>query len=617
MKKKIVISILSLVLTTGLILTGCSSLSVSTSSDAATESTETSETDASEETTDSTDTAETTETSADTTETTTDTGELITPIESLDLTDMFSSGDLETGYDESTSTVVTLDGDSISISGSGATADGTTLTITEEGTYIISGELTDGQILIEADESAKITLVLDGVTITNDDSACILVKTADKVFVTLANGTTNTLSDTGDEYVQTDDTMSVDGVIFSKEDITFNGSGELIINANYANGIVGKDDVVFTGGIYTINSTGNSIEGKDSVRIKDGTFTLTSGEGKDGIHSSNEEDAGKGFIYIEGGDITISSQDDGIHAGTALIIAGGTINITESYEGLEGDTIDITGGTINVIASDDGLNASTSTSQDTDNASMEMGGMMEESDAYIRITGGDLTVDAGGDGIDSNGDLYIDGGNVVVYGPTDSMNAALDYGDMNAVAEITGGTVMIGGSSGMATTFTDGSTQYSIAYGFEETVSAGTEVVLTDSEGNEILSYISDKDIQHIIFSSSDITEGEYTITAGDQTATITVESVVTSEGTSAGMGGGPMGGGQGGFGGNGGPGKMNQDGSAAGFSGEMPTDGQMPEGMEAPTDGQMPEAPTSDTDTESDSTDSSETTDSSTNASS
>ena len=115
MKKKIVISILSLVLTTGLILTGCSSLSVSTSSDAATESTETSETDASEETTDSTDTAETTETSADTTETTTDTGELITPIESLDLTDMFSSGDLETGYDESTSTVVTLDGDSISI----------------------------------------------------------------------------------------------------------------------------------------------------------------------------------------------------------------------------------------------------------------------------------------------------------------------------------------------------------------------------------------------------------------------------------------------------------------------------------------------------------------------
>ena len=149
MKKKIVISILSLVLTTGLILTGCSSLSVSTTSDSATESTDTSVTDASEETTDSTDTTETT-----TAETTTDTGELITPIESLDLTDMFSSGDLETGYDESTSTVVTLDGDSISVSGSGATADGTTLTITEEGTYIISGELTDGQILIEADESA-------------------------------------------------------------------------------------------------------------------------------------------------------------------------------------------------------------------------------------------------------------------------------------------------------------------------------------------------------------------------------------------------------------------------------------------------------------------------------
>ncbi|MCR5102682.1 MAG: carbohydrate-binding domain-containing protein [Butyrivibrio sp.] len=607
MKKKIVISILSLVVASGLILAGCSSVS-SISTEDGTSSTSTSVETRENDSSSDTEVAETSTVTDTSTSTSTDTGELITPISDLTLDDMFSSRDLETGYDESSSTTITLSDAEISISGEGATADGTTLTITEAGTYIISGELSDGQIIIEADDTAKIQLVLNGVTITNDDSACILVKTADKVFVTLADGSVNTLSDTGVEYTQTDDTMSVDGVIFSKEDITFNGSGTLNINASYANGIVGKDDVVFTGGTYNIESTGNSIEGKDSVRIKDGTFNLTSGDGKDGIHTSNEEDAGKGFIYIEGGDITISSQDDGIHAGTALIIAGGTINVTESYEGLEGDTIDITGGTITVNASDDGLNASTSTSQDTDNASMEMGGMMEESDAYIRITDGEITVTAGGDGIDSNGDLYVDGGTTIVYGPTDSMNAALDYGDMNASAVITGGTFMAGGSSGMATTFTEDSTQYSIMYGFESTVSAGTEIVLTDSEGNEILTYTSDKDLQNIILSSADITEGEYTITAGDQTDTITVESVSTTAGNTTGGfgGGGQMGGGpgQGGQGFGKGQGEMPTDGEAP--SGEMPTDGQMPSGGKGPMGNMQSEDQSTETTETTESTDTS-----------
>ena len=520
---------------------------------------------------------------------TTSTGD-VTKVSDLDTGNMFTDRDIDTGYDESQSATITLNGDSAEGSGNGFSIDGTTITITEEGTYIFKGDLSDGQIVVEAADTAKIQIVLNGVNITNDDSACIWVKSADKVFVTLAAGSDNTLSDTGAEYTQTDDSSNVDGVIFSKDDITFNGSGTLTINAGYVNGIVGKDDVKFTSGTYNITATGNAIEGKDSVRIKDGTFVLSSGDEKDGIHTSNEEDAGKGYIYIEGGDITISAKDDGIHAATVLYIAGGNIDVTESYEGLEGDTIDILGGNIKVKASDDGLNASTSTFQDEFGFGNMGGGMDYDENAYIHIYGGELYINADGDGIDSNGDLYVDGGYVIVDGPEQDFNGTLDTGGN---AYIYGGTVIAVGSAGMTETFSSDSEQYSVKYGFESTLEAGTEITITDSNGNELLSYTLTKSAASLVFSSADLAEGDYTITAGETSDTFSISDKATSAGVESGFGPG-MGGGPNG---NGGERPEFKEGEMPDFpDGERPEfkDGEMPDfengEFPQPPSGEMPQ---------------------------
>ena len=492
--------------------------------------------------------------------------------------DMFTKRDLDPSYDESTASKITFDNDSVSMEGDGVSADGSVVTITAEGTYILSGTSADGQVIVSANDTSKVQLVLDDLTLTNDDSACILVENADKVFITLADGSDNTLSDTGTEYTQSLEDTTVDGVIFSKDTLTLNGTGTLNVNANYDNGIVSKDDLKITSGTYNITSTGKALEGKDSIRIKSGNITITSQD--DALHSDNEED-GKGFIYIENGTLTISTKDDGIHAQNAISIVGGTINIEQSYEGIEAQQIDVNGGTIHVVASDDGINASdgsgsgqegffggmngmnrdttTSATQESTNysslASAEViedsdsdamarggmgggmgGGMMDtDENAYLRITGGDLTVNANGDGLDTNGYLYIDGGNITVYGPTNSGNGAVDYG---LGATITGGTVMIAGSAGMAETFGSDSTQYSIMTTFDSVISAGTEVTLTDSSGNVVLQFTPEKDYQNVILSSPSLAEGSYTLTAGSVSKEITVSSITTTVGSGNTMGG-------------------------------------------------------------------------------
>jgi len=238
--------------------------------------------------------------------------------------DMFTDRDKDASYDESSATKVNL-----------SEIKDSTYTITKEGVYILSGTYS-GQIIVNVADTAKVQLVLDGVTITNESTAAIYVKEADKVFVTLKDGTTSTLTTSG-TFVATDDN-NVDGVIFSKGDLTINGSGSLKISSS-AHGIVGKDDVVITGGNIDITSTKKGISGKDSVRIADGTINITTGT--DGIHSENSDDTSNGFVYIEGGTITINAADDGIHAGTNLDIVGGKIDITQSNEGLEGKDVNI------------------------------------------------------------------------------------------------------------------------------------------------------------------------------------------------------------------------------------------------------------------------------------
>ena len=578
---------------------------------------------------------ESTENLSDETLSTTETGSADTE-NSLDESAMdleFTARDLDVGYEESTAVQVTLSDSGIQVSGDGAEADGTTLTIKEEGTYVISGSLSSGQIVVEADDSAKIHLVLNGVSVLCENSAALLIRGADKVFVTLAEGSENTL-ESGSEAPSGED-ENVDGVIFSRSDLTLNGSGSLTINAGYKHGIVSKDDLVITGGVYNITAVGGGLYGMDCVKILDGTFNLN--VEMDGIQSDNEEDADRGFVYIAGGtyditadhdgiqaetllkvadgtinittgtgsgaavngssdtdstsngstnvtdssssesikglksgslleitggtivinseddsvhsngsititagNLTFSSDDDAVHADENLQIDGGSIQILQSYEGLEGKSVVINDGTISLVSADDGINVNGGAD------SSGFGGFgrgfetdsfgSSETDIYIAINGGGITIDASGDGLDSNGNLYITGGVTYISGPSDSGNGALDYGE-GCTGEISGGVLLAVGASGMAENMSSSSTQCTFMQNLDETASGGDTVTITDASGNVLASYTPVRSYQNIIFSCPELQVGEtYTVTAGSQR--VAVEQSDTVVGESSGMGG-------------------------------------------------------------------------------
>ena len=463
----------------------------------------------------------------------------------IDITDMFTKRDLAGNYDESEAVKITLSGKTAACNSSNVQIEDGVVTIKAAGVYVLSGTLTDGTIVVDAGDDDKVQLVLDGVSIMAADYAAIYAKNADKVFVTLAEGAGNSLTVSGD-YIQTDDN-NVDAVIFAKCDLTLNGTGSLTVKDNTGHGIVSKDDLVVTGGTYTIYSQDHCLNGKDSVRIADGTFNLSCDE--DGIHAGND-DQQDGYVYIEGGDINISVGDDAIHAEGLLIITGGDIDVSKSCEGVEGDKILVTGGDIDVISSDDGFNAAGGSSGSGDNhdgfgdssgsgdnhdgfgggPGMDGVDMDADSDAYILITGGTININADGDGIDSNGCIGITGGSVYVLGPSDNGNGAMDYG---ICAAITGGEIVAVGGSGMAQGFGDESTQCSALVNFDEWIDAGETITLTDSDGKEVLSYKADKKFNSVVISTSDMKQGDnYTLTVGDQSSTFILDDITYSEGS-------------------------------------------------------------------------------------
>ena len=242
---------------------------------------------------------------------------------SVDLSNPFTDRDKEIGYDTDSSHVITLEGSSASCASDSVQIDGSVVTIITEGTYILSGSLEDGMILIDAADSEKVQLVLNGATIASSTSAAIYVRSADKVFLTTATGTDNTLSN-GGEYIAIDDN-NIDAVVFSKADLTLNGAGTLTVNAAAGHGVVSKDDLVLTSGTYAITAASHGLSGKDSVRIANGTYTIASG--KDGIHAENEDDISLGYLYIAGGAFAIDADGDGLSASSYLLIDGGTFDI--------------------------------------------------------------------------------------------------------------------------------------------------------------------------------------------------------------------------------------------------------------------------------------------------
>ena len=246
-----------------------------------------------------------------------------TSIDGLNISEMFTDRDKEIGYDEENSVIISLNNNSITCEDKNVSIDGTNATILDEGTYIISGTLDNGSIIVECDDSDKVQLVLDNVTITNDSTAALYVRQADKVFITLATNSQNIINTVG-EFVAIDDNK-IDGAIYSKEDLTLNGNGTLSVTCTFGHGIVSKDDLVITSGTYIIESEKQGLSGKDSVRIADGDFIITSGT--DSIHSENVDDENLGFVYIANGTFILTSNSDGISSSYITQIDDGTFTI--------------------------------------------------------------------------------------------------------------------------------------------------------------------------------------------------------------------------------------------------------------------------------------------------
>lgn len=343
-------------------------------------------------------------------------------VSAIDLSSLFSDRDLDPSYDESEAIAIQLGGDSASCDSGSVVIDGGTVTITAEGVYLLSGTLTDGQIIVNAGDTDKVQLVLNGVDITCSTSAAIYALEADKVFVTLAEGTENTLTN-GGEYIAIDDN-NIDAVIFAKTDLTLNGSGSLIINAQAGHGVVSKDDLVVTGGSYTITAASHGLSGKDSVAIADGTFAITSG--KDGIHAENSDDASLGYLYIAAGSFTIASQGDAVSAQGALQIDGGTFDLytgegSESVEMTTSDQFGQMGGQRGGgMAAQAGTTATQTTAAvaaaqtvetsdaQTEEDSVSQKGIKGES-LYV-INGGTFTIDSADDSLHAGGEMVIAAG---------------------------------------------------------------------------------------------------------------------------------------------------------------------------------------------------------------
>ena len=330
----------------------------------------------------------------------------------------FTEKDYDTSYDESTASKIELSGSSASVSGDGVTVSGSTVTISKAGTYVISGQSDGVQIKIAADKSDDVKLVLKGATMTNTDAA-ISATSAGHVYLTLAEGTTNSLSDSSSNSDE-----KANAALFSKFDLTINGSGTLNVDGKKSNAIKANDTLHITGGTFNVTSVGDAFNVNDELNVTGATMTIDAKE--DGVKVDNDDDMTVGNMYLANNTITVTAGDDGIHASGNLVIDSGTYTVKNATEGIEGKSITINGGDINVYSTDDGVNAANKNAQ--------------QSDIYFTMTGGNLTVEVGQgdtDPIDSNGNIMVTGGTIKLIGQSGF--------DFDGTATYTGGDIYING----------------------------------------------------------------------------------------------------------------------------------------------------------------------------
>lgn len=428
------------------------------------------------------------------------------------ITEKLKEADTDSTWSASNSTQISLNGTTATVTGEGATVSGGTVTISKAGTYVLSGTLSKGQIIVSATKDDDVRLVLNGVDITADTNSAIYAQVANKVIIILAEGKTNKFTD-GTSYTYVDVAKEEPNAsIFSKCDLSINGTGTLIVNGNFNHGIAVKDDLVIASGNITVNSVNAAISGKDSVTILDGVFNLTSKTG-DAIKSTEDTDATKGWILIKGGTFNITAYNDAIQAYTILEINGGTFNISSgggfpggslkkgshamsndgvvaatnptdgSYKGLKSSgniiinngifvvssyndavhangNVTINGGTLTLQSGSKGIHA--------DSTLTIAGGQVEIKNSYegieaafINFTGGKTNIFSTDDGINANsasGLLTISAGELYI-------NAGGDGIDMNNKAVMSGGTVYIDGPTSSGDAALDYQSSFTISGG--------------------------------------------------------------------------------------------------------------------------------------------------------
>ncbi|MDR1560604.1 MAG: carbohydrate-binding domain-containing protein [Clostridiales bacterium] len=551
----------------------------------------------------------------------------------------FAPEDTDSAWDTNSASAVEFNGGTAQISGEGAKfADGI-LTIAQAGTYVLSGTLADGQVLIDAGKNDDVRLVMNGVSLSNATGPAIYAPQSEKIVLILEKGTENTVSD-GAGYSNSEDADAPDAAIFIQDNLSVTGEGTLTVTGSYKHGIRAQDVLAVTGGVISINSVGDALRGRDGVAIQNGAFTLDAGG--DGIQSNNDEDGAKGFVvinggtfeikskndgiqaqtalsvadgvfrittgggsaaaptqeenfrgrwgeaaqtetaedesvsmkalkagkqvYIAGGDFTVDAEDDavhsndsivvtagkfeiktgddGFHADAALEIAGGEISITSCYEGIEGLSVTIGGGDITVAASDDGINSAGGV-----DSGSQWGGPMgrdqfsSNGDCFVKITGGTLDLSASRDGIDANGNIDFSGGTAKISGPSQGMEGAID---LDGTLTVTGGELITAGS---VLGISEDSTQPAILVSYTAQQDSGSIIAIKDANGNTLLEYTSKNSYSLSGFTSPEFKQGEtYSLFIdGEKQVDIKLENTVTSISDD---GGAYSGGGRGGWGG-------------------------------------------------------------------
>ncbi|WP_438446393.1 carbohydrate-binding domain-containing protein [Gorillibacterium sp. sgz5001074] len=529
---------------------------------------------------------------------------------SANVTVTYDKEDAYTDWKDSNPNYIELKDTTAALKGTGATVDKNKVTIMLPGTYVLSGKLTDGQIVVDLQDKGTVRLVLNGAELASSTGSPLVITKASKAVISLPEGTKNTLTD-AKTYSSTGEDAPT-AALYSKADLTINGTGSLTVNGNYKDGVVSKDDLKITGGSITVKAADDGLIGRDLLAVQNGTLTIAASG--DGMKSTNDQEAGKGVIALQngtfdiqagndgiqaqtallvsdgrytlvtgggsakaaqkvndnmqpgrnapqaktattatetesakgikgddltiaggtfkidsaddavhgvnvkvsGGDLSIAAGDDGLHGDSSITVQAGKVNITKSYEGIESAVITFEGGETRLVTSDDGINGSTASLTSGTTAQGQASG-----GAKVFMKGGYLYVNSLGDGLDSNGSMTMSGGTVVVSGPTESMNGAIDYdGDF----QMTGGFLVAAGSSGMAQAPSTSSTQYSLAMSFSQVQKAGTLLTVKDSKDQVVAAVAPAKPFQTVVITSpSLVKDGSYTLyTGGTATGTLT-----------------------------------------------------------------------------------------------